>query len=476
MSRTRKIALLGAKGYEQKTETELIDCFLWKDLSKIRNVRDYDDLILDLLPIKDKKNLDQKLQEEMHDKFNIFSCYDVLRNGGRILVIGDPRFDINIEIDTKEDKKTVTMPFLHWTGIEFTWDDAQGDTINFAQSYKHERYEEYITKFKKWDYSLDFCKLEDPLTKQIFNMSFLKEKNISVKLGYERICTNRYNNGLVFKTNLYLAQKLYEYHSEREEKVAEYGDIIFLPEISVNEDETLLIVLRNFCGIQLELPEPEWLAEFEVPGQGKLDSEVRRIRTEIGTLIESLDAKEKERSKSRECLKLLYEREGALESAVRNMLRVLGAHVEDPVETNKEDGWIVVKIGDDTLEGVLEIKSTRKDSFDQEGVRQLLDWVGRGVELRSKKYKGIFIGNSSVDKPVHERPWPFSNDWRKSVELHDFVALKTEDIYVLYLLKTKNQLDTNKFWSDLFSVKGIFNMKPYWEKLSPSESSEESKA
>ena len=63
MSRTRKIALLGAKGYEQKTETELIDCFLWKDLSKIRNVRDYDDLILDLLPIKDK--MTEKINQPM---------------------------------------------------------------------------------------------------------------------------------------------------------------------------------------------------------------------------------------------------------------------------------------------------------------------------------------------------------------------------------------------------------------------------
>jgi len=280
MSRARKIALIGAKGYDQKSEDKIVDCFLWKDLSKISNLRDYDDIILDLLPLKGNCS-DKKLQQEMHDKLNIFSSYDVLRNGGRIIVIGDPRFDITFDIGEKE-KKSITVSFLHWCGIDFTWDDAPGDTINYSSSYKYERYEEYISKFKKWTYSLDFCKLEDPLIKQIFNMSFLKEKNISVKLGYERICTNRYNNGLIFKTYLYLAQTLYQYHSEREEKVAEYGDIIFLPEISASEDETLLIVLRNFCGIQLELPEPEWLAEFEVPGQGNVDSEIRRIRTEIG--------------------------------------------------------------------------------------------------------------------------------------------------------------------------------------------------
>jgi len=473
MSRARKIVLLGAKGYNQKTENKIVDCYLWKELPKIRNIRDYDDIILNLLPLKRGKNLDGKQQQEMFNKLDIFSSYDVLRNGGRIIVIGDPRFNITVKSLSKEDDKKLTLPFLHWSGMDFTWDGDPGDTIISETSYKYERYEEYVSKFKKWDYSLAHCKLKHILIKQVFNMPFLEEKDVSIKLNYDKVCVNRYKHGLIFKTCVYLAQKLRQYHSEREEKIVEYGEIIFLPEISASEDEALLIVLRNFCGIQLELPEPEWLASFEVPGQEKIDSELRRMRTEIGSLIDGLKAKEKERTKLRECLKLLYEREGALEPTVRNMLRVLGAHVEDPVEKNKEDGWIAVKIGENVLEGVLEIKSTRKDSFDQEGVRQLLDWVGRGVELRSKKYKGIFIGNSSVDKPVNERPWPFSDDWKKSVELHDFVALKTEDIYVLYLLKTRNQLDTNKFWTDFFSAKGIFDMKTYWEKLSPRESSEE---
>ena len=80
-----------------------------------------------------------------------------------------------------------------------------------------------------------------------------------------------------------------------------------------------------------------------------------------------------------------------------------------------------------------------------------------------------------MDKPIHERPWPFSDDWKNSVELHDFVAIRTEDIYVLYLLKTKKQLNTNKFWTDFFNCKGIFDMKPYWDMLAPAESTEESK-
>jgi hypothetical protein len=108
-------------------------------------------------------------------------------------------------------------------------------------------------------------------------------------------------------------------------------------------------------------------------------------------------------------------------------------------------------------EGVLEVKSTRNEEFDEYGLKQLLDWINRGVELRRKKYKGIFVGNNSVDQPVGKRKGGFSDSWKKSAELHTIVAIKSEDLYSLYVLNKNVKLDANAFWKQLFSTNGIFS-------------------
>jgi hypothetical protein len=161
--------------------------------------------------------------------------------------------------------------------------------------------------------------------------------------------------------------------------------------------------------------------------------------------------------------------EFGLEPAVREILRTLGAHVEDPEEENKEDGWITVTVGKDTHEGVLEIKSTRSDTFTEEGRKQVLDWVDRGRTRRTKQYKGIFIGNSAVNKPTTERQYPFSDSWKKAAELSGICAMTSTDLYVVYLLKSRDRLDVDLFWREVFSTNGIFDGRKYYEDLAPKE-------
>lgn len=51
----RKVALIGAKGYEHATEGLRADCFTWANLHKISNIRDFDTIIINLLSLKDEK-------------------------------------------------------------------------------------------------------------------------------------------------------------------------------------------------------------------------------------------------------------------------------------------------------------------------------------------------------------------------------------------------------------------------------------
>jgi hypothetical protein len=462
VSRPRKVVVIGAKGYEMSTSDVRVDCFSWELIKNVTNLRDYDTVVINLLGIIDETSRNQVPWNDVVSVLNVCTALEILQHGGEIIVAGDPRFTVRLE-DHKDLYKD--MPFLHWTGIEFQWDDAPGDTIVFSNDYRHRNFENYMKKLAKWVYSLSWVRADLNILSDFFNFEYMESKGLSIDIHKDFFCVNRYENALAFILRLAITKKVEDCYSKRTEVVSEYGPVVFLPRIEASQDETLTIVLRDVCGIEASLPEPEWLADYKAPGQKTVDEEINRIRGEIEAAWERLQEARKKREQVRTCLKLLYEREAGLEPAVRDVLRGLGAHIEDPTEPNKEDGWITVSVGDQTFEGVLEVKSTRSDQFGEDGIRQLLDWIDRGIQLRQKKYKGIFIGNSCVDKPVTERPWPFSDSWCKSVELHSMCALTTKDLYIVHLLKSTGKLDLDAFWQDIFQTNGILDNKKYIDLL-----------
>lgn len=466
--RKRKVLLVGAKGYQQTGEGVRVDCCLWTEIKKVSNIRDYDTIILDLLDFKIDKDRETVDWELFHHCLNFQNIMDILLNSGAIIIIGDPRFSIPIlkDIEEKQSKDKTDQPFLQWSGIKFSWDSEPGDTVHFVDDYEHRRYERYVSHLKKWDYSMDQCEIDKDVLRQRFNFDIMERDNLDIGLSKDYFCYNRYQNALAF--TLYYQYIKRERYS-KSDILRTHGPIIFLPEVSLSPDETRQLVLSDICGIEASLPEPEWISDLVAPGQKKIDGEVNAIEGDLQTILERLEDAKTRRSRARDCLKLLYEREYALEPIVRDILRGLGAHVEDPSEPNKEDGWIVIRVGDKTYEGVLEVKSTRSDQFSEEGRKQLLDWIDRGRTLREKNYKGIFIGNSTVDKNVKERPWAFSDSWTKAAELSGICALKTEDLYVIHLLNARGVIRIDDFWRDLFETNGIFDMKQYWEMLAPKD-------
>jgi hypothetical protein len=241
--------------------------------------------------------------------------------------------------------------------------------------------------------------------------------------------------------------------------------MIFLPKINLDEDKTLLLVLEYICGIEMELPEPEWLEQYSAPGQAEIDKKIKEIETKSEKLSNQLEEEQLKKENIRKCLKLLYEIKRPLEPVVREMLEVLGAQVEEPKEDNKEDGWIKIIIDGKTYLGVLEIKSTKSEQFGEEGIKQLLDWINRGIRLRKKKYKGIFIGNNAINISPDKRPNAFSDGWVKSAELSGICALKSEELYFIYSLNSQRKINLNLFWEELFNTNRIFNMKSFLNKI-----------
>ncbi len=466
--RKRKVLLLGAKGYQQTAEGVLVECCLWDQIKKVPNIRDYDTIVLDLLNLKSDDDRNKVTWDLFHRLLNFQNIMDILLNNGTIIVIGDPRFSIPAPKSKDDDEpiKKTDQPFLQWSGATFLWDSEPGDTVHFMNDYEHRRFEQYISHLKKWNYSLYRCDVNKDVISQRFKLEKMEQNNLEIGIDKDNFCFNRYKNALAFT----IRYQYIEHERYSKLKVLEtHGPIIFLPAVSLSDDETRQLVLSDICGVEASLPEPEWINEFIAPGQKMIDEEINTIEGEIQNISERLHDAKNRRSKTRECLKLIYEREYALEPVARNILRGLGAHVEDPSETNKEDGWIVIRVGEKTYEGVLEIKSTRSDQFNEDGRKQLLDWIDRGRTIREKNYKGIFIGNSAVDKNYKERPWAFSDSWTKAAELSGICALKTEDLYVIHLLNARETIDIDDFWKNLFKTNGIFDMKQYWEMLTPKD-------
>jgi hypothetical protein len=238
-----------------------------------------------------------------------------------------------------------------------------------------------------------------------------------------------------------------------------------LPKADLNDEETLDLVLRDMCGIPVALPEPEWITNTSAPGQNIIEQEIADLRLEFDALMARYRDAEHRKSQGRSALGLLYQRGLQLEATVRQVLRSLGAVVEDPVEVGKEDGWITASAETEVFRGVLEVKSTKHEFFDESGLRQLADWKFRGVMQRQQKYKGICVGLSSVEKPVEDRPYPFNANWAKQATLQEIVAIRAEDLYVVYCLDQRGALDRDAFWRQVFTTDGVFDASMYHQAL-----------
>lgn len=462
-SRKHKILLIGSDGFNASNESAVVTCISWKAINNSLNLRDFDTIVLNLLA-HEKEPFDSTALSGFCSKVNFSVANDVLHNQGKIIVLGDPRFAVKRREDSLyHESKESEVPFLYWTGLNLTWEDSTGDTVVFDKNktYEFGDYVNFVNRLSRWNYSLDRVYIQPNEVSGVFKPDILKEHGWEVDCNAMSIADNRYGNLLVFEVRIGVYRDL----PYGKEYVLKLGPIVFLPPISASEDETVQIVLRDLCGFDAALPEPPWIKDFKAPGQKQVDDEIVRLESEIKGLQQRLGESVANREKCRAFLKLLYDREFGLEPAVREVLRVLGAQVEDPKEKNKEDGWITVVIDGKTYEGVLEIKSTRHDTFPEDGRKQVIDWVNRGISQRAKKYKGIFIGNSAVNEPVDKRQDPFPDSWKKAAVLSEMCAMTSTDLYVIYVLKTRGILEVDVFWREVFSTNGIFDARKYHDAI-----------
>jgi hypothetical protein len=461
--RQKKIAIIGSAEPRYDSREVRVACFPWNKLKRLTNLADYDIVIFDLLSLEDPSKLDGNALRKILD---LRTAQEVLRKrNGAFYVLGDPRFSIKWRSAEGEEWAL----FLYWTGVRFDWDGRAGDTVEREWRASRGSFKPFADALSSWNYSLAAARPEVEEFSKVWNVEYMQRARATQPaVLIDTICTNSYGHNLVFSVH-HASEEMVVQNGVRVsgDKEPLSGPVYFLPESEFSEEKVLEFVLRDLCDVDVSAPEPEWVAEYVVPGQEQLDREIDEIEAHIKGLLKDHARKVEERKAVRKPLKLLYETGPPLEEATRSVLESLGAEVERPADDrkNKEDGWVTVRVGVDTFEGVLEVKGVKSEQFDTYGLRQLTTWIHRGISSRRKRYTGIFVGNSAREDPPRRRIWPFSKDWLEEADLLGYVAILTADLYALYLLDRTDRLDRDTFWRDLFSTKGPFDMRPYLEKL-----------
>ena len=119
---------------------------------------------------------------------------------------------------------------------------------------------------------------------------------------------------------------------------------------------------------------------------------------------------------------------------------------------------------------MFEVKSTRSRTFNEEGLRQIQEWMTTGLYEHQKDYKGIFVGNSDTETPWLEREFPFEANWIRTAERQEVSAILSETPYIVWTLDAQGTLDRDAFWRELFETNGVMDRDAWRARYSaPSE-------
>lgn len=387
---------------------------------------------------------DESQRDTIYRLLTIDYVHEALTSGTRILVIGNPRIEANFY-----DRPT--LPFLHWTGYDFTWKSVGGDTKEILPYQERFGLQSYLERISRWEYALISTHPSNAYeyASMVQNAKRLKRVVFMSTLG---LAKNR-NDELISFALILQSYKENDYGITDQKQ---FAPIVFIPlGVSDSPEEDLRFILKDTLDISIAQEPPDWILEMEAPGQSARDHRISEIKMEIANHQAQLATEEAARAELRKCLDVLYQIGGPLETAVKNLLRELGGTIEEPPVKGFRDAYLTISIGDELQRAVLEIKGTSKAQFDMKGFKQVLQWRDEAMIDSGEKYRAIFIGNSAIDDPPYERDDPFGDGWIKQTRLHKVTALSTSTLYEAYCAFKTGKLDIVRFWNALFGTDGV---------------------
>ncbi len=226
------------------------------------------------------------------------------------------------------------------------------------------------------------------------------------------------------------------------------GRAIWLPETdTINAEAAIDLLLTRCYGVGIPpKAQPTWLGSFTLPS-------VERLQSEAGQLEQDLDPLLTRRSKLRASietesayLEVLYETGNRLEVVVWTILEELGATVQEPADSSREDGRLTTPIDIDL---VLEIKG-RIGKIGLGDVRQLDQWVTDAIypddDQEPESWEGLLIANSECDTDPQKRGEPLASNAGDLLRKRGLHIVSTVDLVDALTQSQRDEFDAEAWW------------------------------
>ena len=429
---------------------------------ELPNIADFDVVIMDLVSLhSDVKNNKMKLNNLGYPNNEAVS--KLIEFGGELIVISYPATCLTQYVPESvsgQDTGVVsgvvpgthttqpTMPkspqdnLYWWSPIPIKNILEKGSSV----SVKDTRFQEYIEQgIKKWCYYLELDK------RKVFHSSDIIGEKRWIEYTIEPIALNRYDKPIAASFSIIVKAKK---DSEIETRViSTSGPLIILPPpTECTIEESIRFILAKLYGVALESVEPEWLQNYNVPGENELEGEIRSLEQKIEEDKREVEQKTKQLKDLTRVKKLLTETGDVLEEIVWETLEELGATVKRPDEPGKSDGKFTDYKG---RKAVLESKGKRgRKSIATEDVRQLEQWVSEEL-AKGEEYKGILFGNPFREPPPEKRGEPFPPDVRGFAEKRHQCIVTTVQLFEAFKRVKAGEMKPEEIFDKLMETDGV---------------------
>jgi len=449
MADFRKFLLIGNQNSRLTGDCWQLDSFSWKKIGSIPNVADYDVWIVSLTALSEVSPPKVFTDNELRKLFDPKVWLDVLAGGGVIVIVGDigydflvpasqgtgaggfPRREAVLPAGSTKTKTGVYRPFQDIFNAPKDSRPLDYRRVNRRDAEDYPKIYGYMDRIKEWSYSI-----VDP---RIAGSFAAAADARGVRPSVAAMATT--NFGTCLAVHFLFGR----------------GGLTLLPPLGSSADEENKIVLGEFFGIETFVAAPEWSRRLVSPGQSEVQNEIESKRLAEAEIQKELKEKEKELSHVQRWKRLLYDDGFGLEEIVKEALELLGATVTK-LSPEKDDYRVVVE---GYVEGVLEVKGTRRKEFARNDLRQLSDWMDQAVAEKLADVKGIFIGNACREREPADRGEMFDANITTFARLKKMALLRSMDLYCIVVLGLLEQLDCGKFWTELFGSVGVVDAAAY---------------
>ena len=434
---------------------------------ELPNIADFDVVIMDLVSLhSDVENNRIKLNNLRSPNKEAVS--KLIESGGELIVISYPATRLTQYVPESVSgqntgvvcgvvpgtpTKQLTMPksphdnLYWWSPIPIKNILEKGSSV----SVKDTRFQEYIEQgIKKWYYYLELRKRQETFIPDsgYANCDYWREYNV------EPIALNRYDKPIAASFTITIkAKPRYVFGESDARVISTSGPLIILPPpTECTIEESIRFFLAKLYGVALESVEPEWLQNYNVPGENELEEEIRSLEQKIEEDKREVEQKKKQMKDLTKFKKLLTEADDVLEEIVWETLEELGATVKRPDEPGKSDGKFTDYKG---RKAVLEIKGKRgRKSIATEDVRQLEQWVSEEL-AKGEDYKGILFGNPFREDPPEQRREPFPSDVRGFAEKRHQCIVTTVQLFEAFKRVKAGEMKAEAIFDKLMETDGV---------------------